>query len=65
LRHCQCLEAARRRVEAASAALKKGLSEEFSLFDLRGALDDLGTITGETSVEDLLGEIFSRFCVGK
>ena len=65
LRHCQCLEAAQRGLEGASRALKKGLPEEFALFDLRRALQDLGAITGETSIDDLLGAIFSRFCIGK
>jgi len=41
------------------------MSEEFALFDLRKSLDALGEITGETGTEDLLGEIFSRFCIGK
>jgi tRNA modification GTPase len=45
--------------------LREGLSEEFVLADLHGALRELGTITGETQIEDLLGEIFSRFCIGK
>ena len=40
-------------------------SEEFALVDLHAALRALGEITGETTVEDLLGEIFSRFCIGK
>ena len=65
LRHCHCLEAARDHLARASAALRQGLSEEFALVDLHAGLRSLGAITGETSVEDILGEIFSRFCVGK
>jgi tRNA modification GTPase len=65
LRHCQCLEVAQKGLEHASRALRDGLAEEFALFDLRRALQDLGAITGETSVDDLLGAIFSRFCIGK
>jgi len=45
--------------------LQEGLSEEFALVDLHSGLKTLGAITGETSVDDLLTEIFSRFCVGK
>ena len=65
LRHCRCLEACRRHVAAAADTLQSGLSEEFILTDLRPALDRLGEITGETTTEDLLGEVFSRFCIGK
>jgi tRNA modification GTPase len=33
--------------------------------DIRKALFHLGEITGEITVEDLLGNIFGRFCIGK
>jgi len=65
LRHCRCLEASRQHLADAAHALQSGLSEEFVLMDLRRALERLGEITGETTAEDLLGEIFSRFCIGK
>jgi tRNA modification GTPase len=65
LRHCQCLEAAQERLEAAMAALRAGMSEEFVLTDLHSGLRKLGEITGETTVEEILGQIFSRFCIGK
>jgi tRNA modification GTPase len=38
---------------------------EFLAEELRLAHRALGTITGEYSPEDLLGDIFSRFCIGK
>ncbi len=65
LRHCHCLEAAERELMRAAEALRTGLSEEFVLVDLHSGLQKLGAITGETSVEDLLTEIFSHFCIGK
>ncbi|MBZ5494871.1 MAG: tRNA uridine-5-carboxymethylaminomethyl(34) synthesis GTPase MnmE [Acidobacteriia bacterium] len=65
LRHCQCLEGARQQLAAAAGALRGGLSEEFVLADLHRGLQKLGEITGATSVEEVLGEIFSRFCIGK
>ena len=65
LRHCQALEKALDGLEHGTVALQKGMSEEFALFDLRVALDAVGEITGETDMENLLDEIFSRFCVGK
>jgi tRNA modification GTPase len=65
LRHCQCLEEAHQALSRAAVALRDGLSEEFVLADLHAGLKKLGEITGETSVEEVLGEIFSRFCIGK
>jgi tRNA modification GTPase len=65
LRHCRCLESAETHLQHAANALRVGLSEEFVLFDLHAGLHELGAITGKTSADDLLGEIFSRFCIGK
>jgi tRNA modification GTPase len=65
LRHCHNLEGAERDLAHAELALRDGLSEEFALIDLHTALKKLGAITGETHAEDLLKEIFSRFCIGK
>jgi tRNA modification GTPase len=65
LRHCHCLEASRQHLADGAQALQSGLSEEFVLIDLHRALERLGEITGETTAEDILGEIFSRFCIGK
>ncbi len=41
------------------------VSPEFLAFEMREALGALGEITGETTPEDLLGIIFSNFCIGK
>jgi tRNA modification GTPase len=65
LRHCHALENAEKHLERATITLKKGLSEEFVLMDLRKSLVYLGEITGETNIEDLLTAIFSKFCIGK
>ncbi|TXJ03565.1 MAG: tRNA uridine-5-carboxymethylaminomethyl(34) synthesis GTPase MnmE [Aquabacterium sp.] len=65
-RHVQALRTAREHLEAAQAhaALNDGaldlLAEE-----LRLTHNALGTITGAFSADDLLGEIFTRFCIGK
>jgi tRNA modification GTPase len=64
-RHCHYLEATEANIVKATEALRNGWSEEFVLIDLHAALKNLGAITGETGVEDLLTEIFSRFCIGK
>ena len=34
-------------------------------FELREALDALGTVTGAVTTEDLLGQVFAKFCIGK
>lgn len=65
IRHCHCLEGAKHELEMAEKALGEGLSEEFVLIHLHSGLKKIGAITGETTVEDILSDIFSRFCIGK
>ena len=65
IRQKQALGAAIDSLRAAQASLKKGLSSEFVAVDLRQALDRLGEIIGEVTTEDILGNIFSKFCIGK
>jgi len=43
----------------------RGLALELFAEELRLAQQALGAITGEFTADDLLGEIFSRFCIGK
>jgi len=58
-------------IEQAVEAMKKaatGFTErhiELTAIDLKDALDALGEIVGETAREDILEQIFSRFCIGK
>jgi tRNA modification GTPase len=61
-RHLLALDSARQRLQAAT-----NLTQAFELMaeELRLGQRDLATITGEVSADDLLGEIFSRFCIGK
>ncbi|HRO35173.1 tRNA uridine-5-carboxymethylaminomethyl(34) synthesis GTPase MnmE [Thauera sp.] len=61
-RHLLALREALGHVEAAGTQL--GALELFAE-ELRLAQEELGTITGEFSADDLLGVIFSRFCIGK
>lgn len=46
-------------------SIKAGLPEDFFSIDLMSAYEDLGSITGESVGEDLVNEIFSKFCMGK
>lgn len=64
-RHRDALEKAREHVRQALQALEDGMTGDFLSIDLRAALSELGTITGEITTDDLLDSIFSRFCIGK
>jgi len=46
-------------------SIRGGLPEDFYSIDLMDAYETLGKITGETAGEDLINEIFSKFCTGK
>ena len=52
-------------LEACEAALEGGVGTEYIASDIRLALDVLGEITGETTPDDILNQIFEGFCVGK
>lgn len=64
-RHQQALTAAFERLTDAQRTLEAALPADFISIDVRGTLDSLGQITGETATEDILSEIFSKFCIGK
>ncbi len=64
-RHRDALQNAQENVQSAIQALEQGMTGDFLSIDLRSALKDLGTITGEITTEDILDSIFSRFCIGK
>lgn len=52
-------------LEQTRMTLINGMSEDFVVIDLRSAWEKLGEITGDTIGEDIIDEIFSRFCIGK
>lgn len=64
-RHYGLLCGTQRELENARTALCDRHSEEVVLVPLHNALRMLGQITGETTTEDILSEIFSTFCIGK
>jgi tRNA modification GTPase len=64
-RHLESVRSAREHLEQARRAVRQEMDHEFVALDLRDGLDDLGEIVGEVSTDDILGRIFSEFCVGK
>jgi tRNA modification GTPase len=64
-RHAGCLRRAAAALRAAEGQLAAEAAPEFTALDLREALEAMGEVTGRTDVEDLLGVIFARFCIGK
>lgn len=65
VRHYDALRRAKSDLDCAIESLGQQQSPEFVALDLRGCLDQLGEIVGKTTNEDILGRIFSQFCVGK
>ena len=64
-RHQHCLKLAQKSMTTAVEGLQEMMSPEFVALDLREALNYLGEITGKVDTEDVLGQIFSSFCIGK
>ena len=64
-RHYEALLRAQTSLEAVIQGLDNAVTTDFVAMDIRHALAYLGEITGEISTEDLLDNIFSRFCIGK
>ena len=64
-RHYAALRSARQAIERAIDGLRNGLSGDFVSQDIRETMHYLGEITGEITPNDILGTIFSHFCIGK
>ena len=64
-RHQACLKSADGYLDAARRAMEEALSPEFIAIELRAALEAVGDVAGRLDAEELLGEIFSTFCIGK
>ena len=64
-RHKAALEEALESLKLVKNSIKMGMAEDFFSIDLMNAYESLGRIVGESVGEDLVNEIFSKFCVGK
>jgi len=65
VRHYDSLIQAKNALNDVQQGLDNGISNDFLALDIRQALHHLGEITGEITTDDLLGNIFSKFCIGK
>lgn len=65
MRHKQALEEARDSLLMVKKSLEDEMPEDFYSIDLMSAYASLGYIIGEEVGEDLVNEIFSKFCMGK
>lgn len=64
-RHREALEEAAQSLELVKQSITLGMPEDFFSIDLMNAYESLGRIVGESVGEDLVNEIFSKFCMGK
>lgn len=65
LRQKAALEASLESIERVEESICMQMPEDFFSIDLMSAYEELGNITGESVGEDLINEIFGRFCMGK
>ena len=64
-RHFEALQNAYEDLSRVLQGLSNGTTSDFVAMDIRASLHHLGEITGEISTDDLLGNIFGKFCIGK
>lgn len=64
-RHYDALLKAQEAIQKVNYGLDSGLSGDLMAIDIRDALFHFGEITGEITTDDLLGNIFANFCIGK
>lgn len=65
LRHYEALQQTLKALAQVRQGMEQQLPADLVVIDLRDALHSLGTITGQVTSDEVLGSIFSRFCIGK
>ncbi|MBO4752342.1 MAG: tRNA uridine-5-carboxymethylaminomethyl(34) synthesis GTPase MnmE, partial [Bacteroidales bacterium] len=65
LRHFEAMKRLQEAIGQVRQGLEQGTPSDLVAIDLRDAIHNIGTITGEVTTDEILGTIFSRFCVGK
>ena len=64
-RHWAALQAAMKSISEVAQGIEENRSSDLLAIDIRQTLHELGTITGEVTTDDILGNIFANFCIGK
>ena len=65
MRHYQALVKAHTAIERVKEGLDAGISHDFLAQDIRECMFHLGEISGHISTDEILGNIFAHFCIGK
>jgi len=65
IRHYEALQRSLESISEVHTGLVNGISPDLLTTDIRRSLYHLGEITGEITTDEILGNIFSRFCIGK
>lgn len=65
IRQADALKRAKSGLEYVLEGIKKKMPHDFLTIDLKEALDSLGEITGDSVSDEIINNIFSRFCIGK
>jgi len=65
IRHYEALESAHTAICRVIDGLDSGISGDFLSQDIRECMHYLGEITGQISNDEILGDIFGKFCIGK
>ncbi len=65
VRHYEALQNALKAIQRVKEGIQNEISGDFLSQDLRECMFFLGEITGEISNDEILGNIFSKFCIGK
>ncbi len=65
IRQSETLKQTAERLELAAEHLKAGFSPDAVVYDIEGAIESLGELTGQSVQNDIVDHIFANFCVGK
>ena len=65
IRHYEALQNALHAIQRVLIGMENGISSDFLAQDIRECMHYLGEITGQISTDEILGNIFSKFCIGK